>query len=246
MATLDAALALAQGHHAPVRVGEDLNLDVPRPLEILLEVHLAGAERLERLAAGRLERRPQLPLLTHEPHPLPSAPRRRLEQHRVAEPCGLGARLHHAAQRLGRAGDDGHPGRLHAAARGGLVTHGADRLGRRPDEHEARRGHRLGEGRPLGEEPVAGVERLALSRPGGGDQLRDIEVRFGRRRGAERHRSVGSPDVRGEAVGLGVDRDRLEPLLVTGADDAERDFAPVGDEDAFERRHQTSDLRHQW
>src|SRR5207249_5297020 len=71
-----------------------------------------------------------------------------------------------------------------------LFRSGADRLGRRPDEHEARRGHRLGERRPLGEEPVAGVERLAFRRPGGGDELRDTEVRFGRRRGAEDRKST--------------------------------------------------------
>src|SRR2546428_13662850 len=101
MTALDAALALAQGNDAPIRVGEDLHLDVPRALEILLEVDLARTERLERLAPSRLERRPQLALLAHEPHPLPSAPRRRFQQHRVAEPCRLGARFPHPPERLG-------------------------------------------------------------------------------------------------------------------------------------------------
>src|SRR2546422_5326893 len=90
MTALDAALALAQGDDAAIRVGEDLHLDVPRALEILLEVDLARAERLERLAPGRLKRRPELALLPHEPHPLPAAPRRRFQQDRVAEPCRLG------------------------------------------------------------------------------------------------------------------------------------------------------------
>ncbi len=49
MASLDRALAFAEREHAPVRVGEDLNLDVPRGSDRLLEVEAAVAERRERL-----------------------------------------------------------------------------------------------------------------------------------------------------------------------------------------------------
>ena len=37
-----------------------------------------------------------------------------------------------------------------------------------------------------------------------------------------------------EPVGVGIHRDRLQPFLVAGADDSQRDFAPVGDEDPAE------------
>ena len=47
---LDRALALAEVHDGAVLVGEDLDLDVARPLEVALEEDAAVAERRQRLA----------------------------------------------------------------------------------------------------------------------------------------------------------------------------------------------------
>src|SRR5262245_51716404 len=44
MATLDGALALAQMDDVTVMVSDDLELDVPRALEVVLDVHIAVAE----------------------------------------------------------------------------------------------------------------------------------------------------------------------------------------------------------
>src|SRR6266478_6637498 len=44
-----------------------------------------------------------------------------------------------------------------------------------------------------------------------------------------------------ETVGVGVDGDGFEPFFITGADDPQRDFAAVGDEDAS-NRHQPSGI----
>jgi hypothetical protein len=44
VAALDRALALAEVHHVAVVVAEDLELDVARPLDVLLDVHVADAE----------------------------------------------------------------------------------------------------------------------------------------------------------------------------------------------------------
>src|SRR5947207_11028441 len=85
MPALDAALPLAQRDHASERVRQDLDLDVSWPLEVLLEVHLSGAERLEGFARGRFERAVQLRLLAHESHALPSPAGHGLQQHRIAQ-----------------------------------------------------------------------------------------------------------------------------------------------------------------
>ena len=45
VAALDRALALAQVHDVAVMIAEDLELDVARRLEILLDVDVADAER---------------------------------------------------------------------------------------------------------------------------------------------------------------------------------------------------------
>ena len=52
MAALHRALALAEREHRAVRVGEQLDLDVPRPLEVALEVDAVVAEPGLRLAPG--------------------------------------------------------------------------------------------------------------------------------------------------------------------------------------------------
>ena len=57
---LNRALALAEVHHVAVVIAEDLELDVARRLEVLLDVDVADAERRLGLALRRLERVRQL------------------------------------------------------------------------------------------------------------------------------------------------------------------------------------------
>jgi hypothetical protein len=78
VAALDGALALAQVQRVAVAVGQQLDLDVARPLQELLHVHRAVAERGLRLVAGRLEGALDLVLARHDAHPLPAPARRGL------------------------------------------------------------------------------------------------------------------------------------------------------------------------
>ena len=57
VAALRRAVAVAQVHAVAVRVAEDLELDVPGPGEVALDVALGAPEVRLRLARGRLERR---------------------------------------------------------------------------------------------------------------------------------------------------------------------------------------------
>src|SRR5829696_9083296 len=56
VAALDRALALAEVDDAPARVAEDLDLHVPRRVDVALEEDGVVAERGRRLALGRLDR----------------------------------------------------------------------------------------------------------------------------------------------------------------------------------------------
>ncbi len=56
VSSLHRAVALAERDDVPVRVREQLHLDVARALEIALEVERPVAERADGLALGRLER----------------------------------------------------------------------------------------------------------------------------------------------------------------------------------------------
>ena len=131
-----------------MRVAEQLDLDVPRPLDVALREHAVVAERRLRLAARGLERVRQLFARPHDAHAAPAAAGRRLEEQREPELLRL-ARLDDRHARLG-----GDPLRLE------LVAAGAQRVRGRADPHEPGGVDRLGELRALGEEPVTGMDRV--------------------------------------------------------------------------------------
>ena len=85
VAPLDGAVALADRDDAPVRVGEELHLDVARSLEVALAVERAVAERALGLALGRLERVVELVRRANDAHAATAAARRRLDEQREAD-----------------------------------------------------------------------------------------------------------------------------------------------------------------
>src|ERR1017187_9739600 len=85
MAALDAALALAQAHYVAVLVGQHLELDVPRPLDELLHVQIAVAERGCRLRPCRVKLIGHLVSATDNPHAAPPTPRRSFHDHWEAD-----------------------------------------------------------------------------------------------------------------------------------------------------------------
>ena len=99
MAALDRALALAQADHPPRGVGQDLGLDVPRPLDQLLEVHAIVTEGLQRLAPGERPGWLEVGRLAHHAHPLAAASGRGLEHHREPELLRRPPRLGEASER---------------------------------------------------------------------------------------------------------------------------------------------------
>src|SRR6266498_65431 len=161
---LDGALALAERDDVSMLVAEQLDLDVPRPLDVALCEHAVVAERRLRLATRGLERIRQLVGRAHDAHPAPAAAGGGLEQEREAELVRL-ARLDHGHARLAR-----DPLRLE------LVAARAQRLWRGADPHEPGRADSLREVRVLGEEPVAGMDRIRAGLLGRAHVLLRVQV----------------------------------------------------------------------
>ncbi len=85
VAALDAAVPLAQDRQAAVPVAEQLDLDVARGGDQLLEVEGPVAEGGQRLARGRGQRRRSSAAVLDPPHPPPAAAGRGLQQQREAD-----------------------------------------------------------------------------------------------------------------------------------------------------------------
>ena len=82
MPALDRALALAEVDHVAVVIAENLELDVARRLDVLLDVDVADAERRLGLALRRLDRVRQLARRAHDAHAAAAAAGGRLDDHR--------------------------------------------------------------------------------------------------------------------------------------------------------------------
>ncbi len=69
---------------------------------------------------------------------------------------------------------------------------------------------------------------------GGGDDAIDFEITLCAGSWADADGFVGGLDVKGVVIGFGVDGESTDAEVFAGADDAEGDFAAVGDEDFVE------------
>ena len=195
---------------ATVMVGEDLHLDVARTVDEPFDVERAVAEGRGRFAPRRLDRLLNLACVVDVAHALAAAAGRRLDEHRKADtPDRLAnALIGLIVRRLAR--HDRHAGRRNQASRVDLRSHLRDDVSGRTDEDEPRRVAGAGKRRVFGQKSVARMDRVGARRARGVDEPRHAEVALPGRRRPDRHRAIGSGDVRRESVGVRVDRDAFD------------------------------------
>ncbi len=218
MAALDRAITLVEVNTPALTIAQHLDLDVAGALQQSLDVESAVAEG--GLGLGPRHREEVLELVGRagDAHALAAAAGGRLDHDREANLLGRFACRARIVYRIFSPGDHRDPGFGHRPARGDLVAHLPDLRGGRPDEHEVGGLADLCELGVLGEEPVAGVNRIGasdLSRRGRPDA--DVLVR-------ETH-------VQRLAIGLGMHGYGRDAELAAGTYDAERDFPAISDQD---------------
>ena len=143
-------------------------------------------------------------------------------------------RLLLAVDRAVAARQDRHARLLHRAPRPRLVAEQADHVRRGADELDVARLADFGEVGALGQEAVAGMDRVGAGDFGGADDRRHVEVALGAARRADADVLVGEAHVQRVLVGLGIDGDGLDAELAAGTDDPQGDLSAVGDEDFLE------------
>ena len=172
---LDRAIALAEMDAIAVSIEQDLDLDVPRPLDEALEDEPVVAECGRRFAPGSRQLGRQPVEGADGAHALPAATGRRLDQKRNPDPL--------------RGGDQGVVGLVGVVVasgcrdpevsgdptRGGLVAHGADGRRRGTDPGQPGIEDRLSEVRVLGEEAEPRVDGIRAGAPGGIDDGLAVE-----------------------------------------------------------------------
>ena len=89
----------------------------------------------------------------------------------------------------------------------------------------------LREASVFAKEAIAGVDGVGVGDFGGADDGGNVEIAATTPSGADTDGLVGETHMEAVAVGLGVDGHRLDAEFFAGADNAEGDFSPVGDED---------------
>ena len=234
MAPLDRALALEQVHDGPVSIAKDLELDVTRASDQPFDVERAVAEGGLGFAPGLGDCRRQTGGVVHRFHADAAAPLGRLQQHGKADAAHG---LHDGGLTLvggDRARHHRHTGGFREPPGGGLRPQLGHRVGRRADEGHASRGTGGGELRILGQEPVAGMNRVGTGGACGIEDGALREVAVGGGGAADADGAVGDRHVQRARIGIGVDRHRLDAHLAARAHDAHRDLSAVGYEHPLE------------
>ena len=234
VAALHRAVAFEEVHAVAVAVADQLHLGVAGGLQVALDVDGAVLEHgLRGGARGGVQAREVLGA-AHHVHAAPAAAGDRLDDHRVADPVGDLLRLLGRLHGLDRAGQQRQAGLLHQVARDRLVPDLLHHLGARPDEGDPVVGADLGEEGVLGEEAIAGMDRVGAGLLRGADHVGDVQVALAGVVGPDVHGLVGEAHDGRLGVGGRVDRDRLDAELPAGARDSQRDLTPVGDQDLLE------------
>jgi len=235
---LHCAVALEEVDDAAVAVGEDLHFDVAGPFDQLLEIDVVLAEGGLRLAPRRRQLAGKRVAVGDDAHAAAAAAPRGLEHQRIADLGGdPPALLHVLRQRLARR-HHRHAHRDGEVARRDLVAEAAHGDRARPDEGEAGGEAGGGEIRVLGEESIAGMDRVGARLAGDADDVGDREIGGDRAEaGADLIGLVGLEAVKRELVLLREDRNGLQAELIRRPEDADGDLRAVGDKD-FPDRHE--------
>src|SRR5690606_2731698 len=177
--------ALAQVDDVAVAVGEDLDLDVPRFLDIPFQQHPVAAEGAVGFALAAFQGGGELVAGADDAHALAAAAVCGLDHQREADGVGLALQPARVLVLAGIAGHHRYAVAGHQLLGAGLAAHLPHRGSLRADEHQPDRLHRVGKAGVLAQEAIARVDGLGAGAPGHLDDPLAAQIRLLRPRPAD-------------------------------------------------------------
>ena len=231
VAALYRAVALEQVERVAVVIGQNLDLDMAGAVDQLFEEHRVVAEGGAGLAPRRADLRRELARFSHDPHAAAAPAPARLDHQGKADLAGGAIGRGRIGRHRRARGQHGNLGRAGERAGGDLVAERPQDLGRGADESQPGLGAGLGKIGVLGKESIAGMNGIDTGLDGDPENLVDFEIGPDRLQPvADAVAFIGLEPVQREAVLVRVDRDRADAEFGGGAKDADRDLAPVRDQ----------------
>ena len=224
-------------------VGQHLEFNVARVLDVLLHVEIAVAECARRFGLRGAIKSGEIVFVADDAHAAPAASGGGFNDDREADlPRPLHCLFGGGDYAIG-AGENGHAMLLHGGARFFFFAHQADDIGSRPDELDVAGIAHFGEVRVFGKQAVAGMDGIDVGDFGGADYGGNVEVTQRQLGRADANGFVGKTHMERIPVGFAVDGHRADSQLLARADDAQRNFTAIGYQNLFE--HKTKALRSQ-
>ncbi len=234
ISALDRTFALAEINHIAVLVAEHLDLDVAGIDDEFLDEDPVVAERGLGFGLGETKSFGDFGRRIGDSHSLAAAAGGGLDHDGIADRVrdlhGMPFVLDDAEMpRHGR--DVGLRRRLLGFD---LVAHRGDRARIGADEDDTGLGQRSRKGLALGQKSVTGMHGFRARLAAGLDDPVDQKIALRRGRRSDQDRMVGHFDVKGVAVGLGINGNRLDPHAAGSLDDPAGDLAAICDQNSFE------------
>src|SRR5205085_7964358 len=213
----------------PVLVRHDLELDVVRVDDQLLDVKRAIAESFYRFVARGDKRRAETGFVVRRAHAAAAAARDRFDHHGKTDAPRHFQRFLFVLDDAVTAWRNRHAGFPRTSARRILVPHRVHRAGGWPDKLDLATLADFREVRVLGEKSIAGMDRIHVAHFGRAHDPIDFQIALRTRRRADADGFVGELDVERIDIRFGINGERADAEFLARADDAQRDLAPVCD-----------------
>ena len=235
VAALDRTIALVQIEDVALLVADQLDFDVARLFDELLDEHAVITKAGQCFAADAVKAFAHVSFAPRQAHALAAAAGRSLHHHRIADASSDFDRVFGAGDFTDKAGDDADAGGLCAALALDLVAHGGDGGGRWADEGDAGGAERFDEAGAFRQEAIAGVDSFGACRLAGGDDLVGDQIGFGSWRRADVHGLIGFAHMQGLGIGIGIDGHCLDAHRAGRTDHAAGNLTAVGNQDFREQ-----------